>query len=113
MGEYFFGDSYKIVIYFEEVLCIWVRKIKKTKTIITIQIIKTTIMKDKIIITNNKLKRQLSIFLIVSLFYLCAEIFNFVNVHLSYLVPNILSPASPNPGTIYPLSFNFSSMHAV
>ena len=30
-----------------------------------------------------------------------------------YFVPNILSPASPNPGKIYPCSFNFSSIAAV
>src|SRR6056297_773858 len=28
---------------------------------------------------------------------------------LAYFVPNIRSPASPSPGTIYPLSFNRSS----
>jgi len=31
---------------------------------------------------------------------------------LLYLVPNNLSPASPRPGTMYPSSFNFSSIDA-
>ena len=29
-----------------------------------------------------------------------------------YFVPKSLSPASPKPGSIYPFSFNFSSMLA-
>lgn len=31
---------------------------------------------------------------------------------LNYLVPNIRSPQSPSPGTIYPFSFNLSSFDA-
>ena len=74
-------------------------------------------MKDKIIITNKMLKRQLenNSDCLFKFYYIkmCIDIFNFVNTRLYYFVPNILSPASPNPGTIYPLSFNFSSIHAV
>ena len=72
MGEYFFKDSYKIVIYFEEVLCIWVRKIKKTKiTIITIiQIIKITTMKDKIIITDSLKRGNQNYVLFVSFIFI-------------------------------------------
>ena len=39
--------------------------------------------------------------------------FSTIHVFIYYFVPNILSPASPNPGTIYPTSFNDLSIHAV
>lgn len=34
------------------------------------------------------------------------------SAYFHYFVPNNRSPASPNPGTIYPFSFSFSSMAA-
>ena len=35
-----------------------------------------------------------------------------IMVFIDYLVPKILSPASPSPGTMYALSSSFSSMQA-
>jgi len=46
-------------------------------------------------------------FLFTTFSYLSANAYTF------YLVPNILSPASPSPGRIYPISLSFSSNEAV
>ena len=40
------------------------------------------------------------------------KFFFIIKIIKTYLVPKILSPASPNPGKIYAFSFNFSSMAA-
>ena len=50
-------------------------------------------------------KRNILYFIYFSIFSILIFVFNLLMANV-YFVPYILSPASPNPGTIYLFSFN-------